>query len=111
MLFRSLIVGYSIQLDRKGIKAAFPVPVLRLTILIPLALAINFFFIRGWLHLDPIFEAALFTLVVLPPPFIIPLYMPSDLVEEKTYVNNVLALYTIFSIVIFIVYFIFFTGR
>ncbi|MCX6066837.1 MAG: hypothetical protein NT121_13935 [Chloroflexi bacterium] len=106
-----LIVGYSIQLDRKGIKAAFPVPVLRLTILIPLALAINFFFIRGWLHLDPIFEAALFTLVVLPPPFIIPLYMPSDLVEEKTYVNNVLALYTIFSIVIFIVYFIFFTGR
>ena len=42
-----LIVGYSIQLDRKGIKAAFPVPVLRLTILIPLALAINFFFIRG----------------------------------------------------------------
>ena len=106
-----LIVGYSIKLDRDGIKAAFPVPVLRLAILVPLVMGINFFIIRGLLHLEPIFEAALFTLFVLPPPFIIPLYMRPELVDEKHYVNNVLALYTIFSIVIYIIYFIFYQGR
>ncbi len=101
-----LIVGYSLKFDRQGIRAALPVTLLRLTILVPLALGLNIFFIRGWLHLEPIFEAALFTLLILPPPFIIPLYMRSNQEQEKNYVNNVLALYTIFSVVIYIVYFV-----
>lgn len=105
-----LIVGYSIQFDRQGVKSALPAVLLRLFILIPLALAMNFFFIRNWLGLEPIFEAALFTLLVLPPPFIIPLYMRAELVEERHYVNNVLALYTLFSISIYIVYFIIYQG-
>jgi hypothetical protein len=104
-----LIVGYSLHFDRQGLKAAFPLPLLRLAILIPLALGMNFFIIRGWLGLDPVFEAALFTLLVLPPPFIIPLYMRPELLEEKRYVNNVLALYTVFSVLIYIAYF-FITG-
>ncbi len=101
-----LIVGYSLKFDRQGIRAALPVTLLRLAILVPLALGLNIYFIHGWLHLEPIFEAALFTLLVLPPPFIIPLYMRADLQEEKHYVNNVLALYTIFSVVIYIIYFV-----
>lgn len=101
-----LIVGYSLKFDRQGIKAAFPITLFRLVILVPLALCLNIFVIRGWLHLEPAFEAALFTLLVLPPPFIIPLYMRPEPAEEKYYVNNVLALYTIFSVVIYIVYFV-----
>ena len=101
-----IVVGYSLKFDQKGLKAAFPVTLLRLAILVPLALGLNLFFIRGWLHLQPAFEAALFTLLVLPPPFIIPLYMRSDMEEEKHYVNNVLALYTILSIAIYILFFI-----
>jgi malate permease and related proteins len=105
-----LIVGYSIQFDRQGVRAALPTVLLRLSVLLPLALGMNYFVIRGWLGLEPIFEAALFTLLVLPPPFIIPLYMRPELVEEKHYVNNVLALYTLFSIGIYIVYFILYQG-
>lgn len=105
-----LIVGYSIHFDRQGVRAALPTVLLRLSVLVPLALGMNFFVIRGWLGLEPIFEAALFTLLVLPPPFIIPLYMRPELLEEKHYVNNVLALYTIFSIGIYIVYFIVYQG-
>jgi predicted permease len=105
-----LIVGYSIQFDQQGVRSALPVVLTRLLVLVPLALGINFFLICGWLGLEPIFEAALFTLLVLPPPFIIPLYMRPELVEEKHYVNNVLALYTIFSIGIYIVYFIVYQG-
>jgi predicted permease len=101
-----IIVGYGIKFDRHGLKEAALVIVTRLALLIPLALALNHFLLRGQLDLGKPFEVALFTLLILPPPFIIPLYMPAGIAEEKRYVNNVLMLYTVISIVIFTVYFI-----
>lgn len=101
-----IIVGYGIRFDRYGLKDAFIVIGLRLVILIPLALALNVFLIRNWLGLEPLFEAALFTLLVLPPPFIIPLYMRPELTDEKRYVNNVLTLYTVVSITLYTLYFV-----
>jgi hypothetical protein len=101
-----LIVGYGIKFDRVGLRAALPVIALRLALLIPLALVLNTFLLRAFLQLDRPFEAALFTLMVLPPPFIIPLYVQPELVEEKRYINNVLTLYTVASIVIYTVYFL-----
>jgi hypothetical protein len=63
--------------------------------------------LRGLLQLDKFFEIALFTLLILPPPFIIPLYARPDLdVEEKGYINNVLTVHTIISVGIFLVYFV-----
>jgi predicted permease len=101
-----IIVGYGIKIDRTGLKDAITVVIIRLGILIPLALILNIFLIRGLLQLEPLFEIALFTLLVLPPPFIIPLYTRSDLdTEEKQYINNVLTLHTIISVTIFVVYF------
>jgi hypothetical protein len=47
----------------------------------------------------------MFTLLILPPPFIIPLYMKPDLPDEKRYVNNVLTVYTLVTILLFSVYF------
>src|SRR3990170_4907159 len=38
--------------------------------------------------LEKLFEVTLFTMLILPPPFIIPLYVPTTLnVEEKQYIN------------------------
>ncbi len=99
-----IIIGYGLKLDRSGVKEALPVVLIRLVILIPLALLVNAVLIRGILQLGPAFEAALFTLFILPPPFIIPLYVRPDLTEEKRYINNVLTLYTIVSIIIFTLY-------
>jgi malate permease and related proteins len=101
-----IIVGYGIQLDRHGIKEAALVISIRLAILVPLALILNSVLIRGLLDLARPFEAALFTLLILPPPFIVPLYVQPDMVEERRYINNVLTLYTVFSITIYAVYFI-----
>ena len=101
-----LLVGYNIQLDRSGLREILPVILIRLAILVPLAFLLNIFVIRNLLVLEPAFEAAVFTLLILPPPFIIPLYMRADQHEDKRYVNNVLALYTIISVAIFITYFI-----
>ena len=92
-----IIVGYGIKLDRAGIREAAPVIGIRLAILVPLALLLNRLVLRGLLDLEAPFEAGLFTLLALPPPFIIPLYMKAGLPDERRYVNNVLTLYTVVS--------------
>jgi malate permease and related proteins len=102
-----IIVGYGIKINRAGLKDALLVAGIRLAVLIPLALVLNFYLIRNFLHLDRLFEAGLFTLLITPPPFIVPLYTRSNLSgEEKQYLNNVLTIHTIITVAIFIIYFI-----
>jgi len=101
-----IIVGYGIKINRTGLSKAVFVVVLRLGILIPIVLILDNLLIKSYMHLEKLFGIALFTLFILPPPFILPLYARPDIeVEEKQYINNVLAVYTVVSIVIFIVYF------
>jgi hypothetical protein len=102
-----LIVGYDIRFDRQEIRGAALVVGLRLALLLPLALLLNVVLIRGLLGLEAPFEAALFTLLILPPPFIIPLYMRADAAAERRAVNTTLTLYTAVSLAIFVVYFVF----
>lgn len=101
-----IIVGYGIKLSAEGLRESLLVTILRLGLLVPLAIAVNALLIRGALGLGKPFEAAMFTLLVLPPPFIIPLYMRPGDEDERRYVNNVLALHTIVSLIIFTVYLI-----
>ena len=101
-----MVVGYGIKFNGEGIGESVRVVGIRLGILLPLALFINVFLIRGLLHLERPFEMALFVLLLLPPPFIIPLFMRKDDIEEKRYVNNTLELYSLVSIAIFAVYFV-----
>lgn len=101
-----IIIGYGIKFDQQGVREASTVVMIRLGLLIPLALVANRFLIRDLLQLNPLFEAALFTLFILPPPFIIPLYMRPDLPAEKRYVNNVLTLHTVVSITVYTIYFV-----
>jgi hypothetical protein len=100
-----IIVGYGVRFTGSGFKDAVPVVVLRLGLLIPLALVINGVVTRGLLGLGEASEAALFTLLVLPPPFIIPLYLPDDLPdEEREYINNTLTLHTLASVAVYVGY-------
>ena len=100
-----IIVGYGIRLDWAATREAFPVIAVRLGLLIPLALVLNGVLVGGLLGLEKPFEIAVFTLLILPPPFIVPLFMRAGLPDERRYINNVLMLYTVFTIVIFAVYF------
>lgn len=102
-----IIVGYGIKFDRGGLKDALTVALIRLGILLPLVFVLNVYLIRGLLGLDRLFEAALFTLLILPPPFIIPLYAdPKLAIEEKQYINNVLTVHTVISVTLFVIYFV-----
>lgn len=102
-----IIVGYGVKLNREGLSEALVVSLIRLGILIPLVFVLNTYLIRNNLHLEKFFEIAMFTLLIMPPPFIVPLYANEKLdVEEKSYINNVLTLHTVISVSIFLVYFI-----
>lgn len=102
-----IIVGYGVKINREGLKEALLVAVIRLGIMIPLVLILNTYLIRNYLQLDRFFEIAMFTLLIMPPPFIVPLYASEQLEgEEKNYINNVLTIHTIISVIIFLVYFI-----
>lgn len=100
-----LVVGYDIKIRRTNIKSSVLVVLLRLGLLIPLALLINHYILAALLHLDRGFQIAFFTLLILPPPFIIPIFMKKDLTEEKAFITNTLMLHTVASIVVFIIYF------
>jgi len=102
-----IVVGYGIKFDREGVGESLRVVIIRLAILLPLALFIGAILIKQLLGLTQPYATALFVLMILPPPFIIPLFMRKNDVDEKRYVNNTLALYTLASIAIFIVYFAF----
>lgn len=100
-----ILIGYGMRLTWSGFVASLGVVVSRLVVLVPAALAINALVIRRWLDLDPVFELAVFTFFILPPPYIVPLFMPAERARERVYVNNVLSVYTAVSLAIFIGYF------
>ncbi|TVR69283.1 MAG: hypothetical protein EA427_08610 [Spirochaetaceae bacterium] len=102
-----IIIGFGMGLSLQGIRSAATVVVTRLVVLLPLAFLVSRVVVRDMLALEPAFEAAVFTFLILPPPYIIPLFMKRDDVEERTYANNVLSVYTLVSLAIFIVYFVF----
>ncbi len=101
-----VIVGYGIRLEWAAVQETFRPITIRLALLIPLALVLNRVLLRGLLDLEPAFEAALFTLLILPPPFIVPLYMRTRRADERRYINNVLMVYTVVTLILFTVYFV-----
>ncbi len=102
-----IIIGYGMRLSWAGVREATGVIAARLVVLIPLAVGFSRVVVGRVLGLDPAFEAAVFTFLVLPPPYIVPVFMRSDQVGERAYANNVLSVYTVISLAIFIVYFSF----
>jgi predicted permease len=100
-----IVIGYGIHLDMQEFVYSARVILIRLLISIPVALLLNRFLVRGLMGLEAGFEAALFTLLILPPPFILTLFMPQDLEDEIHSVDNTLTLHTIVTIIIFIIYY------
>lgn len=102
-----IIIGYGMRLSPAGIRQAVTVVVARFVFLVPATYLVARVLVRNVLELGPAFEAAVITFMLLPPPYILPLFMPAGLKNERTYVNNVLTVYTVVSIVLFILYFVY----
>ncbi len=94
----ALVIGYELQL-RPG-ELGWPMRTIatRLLIWAPAGLLFSTLVVGRLLGLDPVFQAAVMTMALLPPPFVIPLFMPGAGANEVNYVVNSLTLATVVTL-------------
>lgn len=98
-----IVVGHGFHLERGAFGEVAKVVALRLALQLPLAALAAFGVVRLVLGLETRFSVALFTLMILPPPFIVPLFMPQGEAaeDERRFVHRVLTVHTLVSLAIF----------
>lgn len=98
-----IVIGYELRINLKNIRGPFLTVVLRLAAFFAVAWAINIFLIDRTLHLDRSFQLAVYTMFLLPPPFIIPIYMDSSAGPRKAAVLDTISLHILCSLAAFVI--------
>ena len=97
----AISIGYEIQLRAGSLRKPTLTVGIRLAFWIAIGLAINYFLIGRLLNLEAGFESAVMTMFILPPPFVMPLFMKRASAEDRNYVLNTLTLATIAALFAF----------
>jgi len=98
-----IVIGYELRIQAKNIRIPLVTVLLRMGILICLAFLINTFLIDKALHLDKSFQLAVYTMFLLPPPFVVPIYMSDSAEKEKEVVLATVSLHVLFSLAAFVI--------
>jgi hypothetical protein len=108
----AVVIGYSTRLRPGALSRPARTVAIRMAAWVVLAVPFALFVVRGVLGLDPLFAAAVMTMAILPPPFVIPLYMGTAPVDqaERDYVADTLSLATVATLVAFTVVAAVFSG-
>ncbi len=108
----AVVIGYSTRLRPGALSRPARTVAIRLVAWVVLAVPFVVFVVQGVLGLDPLFAAAVMTMAILPPPFVIPLYMGSRDGDEaeRDYVADTLSLATVATLVAFTVVAAVFSG-
>lgn len=93
-------IGYTMDLDLKRLPPALRIITLRLGLNALLAGALSFLIIRGIMPLPRIYLAAVWTMFLLPPPYVIPVFLQEGEAGEEAFVSSVLSLHTIVSVIL-----------
>ena len=93
-----MIIGYEMRLEPGQIREPLKAIGLRLIFWLPIGLLINALVIDQLLQLDRGFQAAVLTMIFLPPPFVIPLFIKADDQANRTFVVNTLSLSTLVTL-------------
>jgi hypothetical protein len=97
-----IVVGYELPFDFSNFKNIFAAIAIRMTMMLILAYLINTYIIVRWLRLDEIYTAALYTLMILPPPFFIPLSIVGEC-DHKKFVLDFVSVHLFVSLIAFVV--------
>lgn len=98
-----IVIGYQLNFRFSNIRLPLITIFIRLFFLLLIATGIDFLIIKRLLRLSREFSIALYTMFILPPPFIIPLFMTKEDTSLHEYVGNTLTLGTLITIVGFVV--------
>ncbi len=102
----AIVIGYSTSFSAGSLSDPAKTLAVRLPIWIVAAMLFNWLVIDMWLGLDRLFQAAVMTMAVLPPPFVVPLYMARargrDVTDDPDhdYLANTLSLATVVTLVL-----------
>ena len=95
----AIAIGYELQLRSGEISRPLRTIATRLLIWVPAGLAFSLLVVGRLLHLDTAFQAAVLTMAILPPPFVIPLFMPNADEADVNFVVNALTLAILVTLV------------
>ena len=98
-----IVVGHGLRFETADVGKIAKVIGLRLLVQLPLTVLVSFLVLGAMLGFDLRFQVALFTLMILPPPFIVPLFMPNDAgaTAERPLILQVLTIHTLASLIVF----------
>ena len=91
----TIAIGYEMTLRPGNLGRPAVTVGLRLAMWVTIGLLLNHFVITRLPGLEAGFQAAVLTMFILPPPFIIPLFMPQAARADRDYVLNTLTLATL----------------
>ncbi len=97
----ALVIGYEVNLQRRGLSAPLRTMAVRLAIWVVIGLLLNALVVSRLFPGDRTLQAAVMTMFVLPPPFVIPLFMRNATFDDQRYVVNTLSLATLVTLVAF----------
>lgn len=97
----TLVIGWEVNLGRTNLAAPLRTLSLRLLYWLPLGLLLNWLVVAPLFPGDRLLQAAVMTMFVLPPPFVIPIFMTKAAAEDQAYVVNTLSLATLVTLVAF----------
>ena len=98
-----IVIGYELKINFKGIGKPFLTAVIRISLLLGIAYIINTFIIDRILHLDHTFKIALYTMFLLPPPFVIPIFMDERQEQSKQFILNTISVSIILSLIAYMI--------
>lgn len=99
-----IIIGYELKISLKGLKLSVVTAVSRVAVLFIIAAFINSFIMERILHVDRVFQAALYTMFILPPPFIIPIFMKQGDGKDKQLILNAISVNIVLSLIVYLVF-------
>jgi malate permease and related proteins len=98
----AIVIGFELSFAGSGIMRTVKTILVRYTLLAAAAVLLNRFLIRELLGLGRMYEYALMTMFLLPPPFVISVFMDEKDRENGEYVANTLSISTVVSLGVFI---------
>ena len=94
----ALVIGYGLVIQPGALGRPLITAGVRLVIWLGLGVPFAVWVVGQRLGLDQAFQAAVVTMILLPGPFVIPMFMPAGAVEDETYVVNALTLGTLVTL-------------
>lgn len=98
-----IIIGFDLKLDKKYMKQSFIFVITRMIIILAVGYTFKYLIIDKIIEPEPLFNYAYFTLLILPIPFSLPIFVGKYSTDEyKDLANNAVVLSTVVCIITFI---------